>query len=92
MLAIHDAYPFAAMGSSSSLLKMNIDGEDEAFADHHPGETMVSQMEVSINEGTHQWMVRNGRQIRMDDLGVPPYQETSTWRWFRNQFLVDVFG
>jgi hypothetical protein len=34
-------------------------------------------MGVSINGGTPKWMVYNGNPIKIDDLGVTPFQETS---------------
>ena len=37
------------------------------------------QMGVSKNRGTPKWMVYNGNPIKMDDLGVPLFSETSKW-------------
>ena len=34
-------------------------------------------MGVSINGGTPKWMVYRENPTEMDDLGVPPFQETS---------------
>ena len=34
-------------------------------------------MGVSKNRGTSKWMVYNGKPIKMDDLGVPLFSETS---------------
>ena len=36
-----------------------------------------SYMGVSKNRGTPPWMVYNGKPIKMDDLGVPLFSETS---------------
>ena len=36
---------------------------------------------VSQNRATPTWMVHKGKShLEMDDLGVPPFQETSTWQ------------
>ena len=37
----------------------------------------VSSMGVSKNRGTPKWIVYNGNPIKMDDLGVPLFSETS---------------
>ena len=34
-------------------------------------------MGVSKNGGTPKWMVYMEKPIKMDDLGVPPFKETS---------------
>ena len=36
-------------------------------------------MDVSKNNGTPEWMVYNGKLIKMDDLGVPLFLETSIY-------------
>ena len=36
-------------------------------------------MDVSENRGTPKWMVYNGNPIKMDDLGVPLFSETSIY-------------
>jgi len=41
-------------------------------------------MGVSENRGTPKWMVYNGKLIKMDDLGVPLFSETSIWAPKRN--------
>ena len=38
---------------------------------------MVHRMGVSKNRGTPKWMVYNGNPMKMDDLGVPLFSETS---------------
>ena len=37
-----------------------------------------TNMGVSKNMGTPKWMIYNGKIIKMDDLGVPLFLETST--------------
>ena len=37
----------------------------------------ILYMGVSINGGTPKWMIIRENPIKMDDLGVPPFQETS---------------
>ena len=36
-------------------------------------------MDVSKNNGTPKWMVYNRKLIKMDDLGVPLFLETSIY-------------
>ena len=36
-------------------------------------------MGVSKNRGTPKWMIYNGKIIKMDDLGVPLFLETSIY-------------
>ena len=38
-------------------------------------------MGVSKNGGTPKWMVYNGKPIKMYDLGIPLFSETSTCLW-----------
>ena len=38
---------------------------------------LVFDMGVSKNRGTPKWMVYNGNPIKLDDLGVPLFSETS---------------
>ena len=38
-----------------------------------------SWMGVSKNMGTPKWMIYNGNPIKIDDLGVPLFLETSEW-------------
>ena len=45
-----------------------------------PGKKMVDvrgYMDVSKNRGTPKWMVYNGKLVKMDDLGIPLFSETS---------------
>ena len=39
-------------------------------------------MGVSKNGGTPKWMVYMESPIKIDDLGVPPFKETSIWCWW----------
>ena len=48
---------------------------------------------VSINGGTPKWMVYKGNPIKIDDLGVPLFMETSTcieylWMWERIEVVM----
>jgi len=51
-------------------------------------------MGVSKNRGTPKSMVYNGNPIKMDDLGVPPFQETPIFTLqetiFKSAFLGDT--
>ena len=40
-------------------------------------QTIVNDMGVSKNKGTPKWVVYHGKFIKMDDLGVPLFLETS---------------
>ena len=47
-------------------------------ADWHPKKGVTSQyMGVSKNRGTPKWMVLKENSIKMDDLGIPLFLETS---------------
>ena len=39
------------------------------------------RIRVSRNEATLKWLVEGKSHLEMDDLGVPPFQETSICRW-----------
>ena len=43
------------------------------------GKWKVTNRDVSENRGTPKWMVYNGNPIKMDDLGVPLFSETSIY-------------
>ena len=46
------------------------------------GSVSICYMGVSKNRGTPKWMVKiMENPIKMDDLGVPLFLETSTWIW-----------
>jgi len=47
----------------------------ESFSKHHHLEVYMG---VSKNKGTPKWMVYKETPIKMDDLGVPLFSETST--------------
>ena len=52
----------------------------------------VVHMGVSKNRGTPKWMVYNGKPYKMDNLGVPPFLETSISNsWTGNNFR-SMFG
>ena len=43
------------------------------------GENHPVYMGVFINGGTQKWMVYNKKKNKMNDLGVPPFEETSIY-------------
>ena len=59
--------------------------QDAACAHAGPGKVVVEfffgrfQVGVSKNRGAPKWMVYNENPIKMDDLGVPLFSETSRW-------------
>ena len=48
-----------------------------------PGRSCVEKMGVSKNRGTPKWIILEN-PIKMDDLGVPLFSETSIWRFTKH--------